>query len=330
MGRPRYLTVKLPFSHAIHRVPQVMSYLDFCTLSFHQLTAGISAPLLTSPSTPIPYLEKGWITSLRSFLAFIDGGTIEIGDQFCIHPVRYNDTILMDKLNDPDLPATTVERINHCQLYLQVTSLADICDGNGTAILPAAYHGHTLPHSHSTLWWPRQPCPPARSWQAWQHALRKWFLTDEAHSLCLRPSAVLGEWLPSLHTHHRRWHYHVDISLGNATRHCPPTKDSTATLHPALSIPNPEGKFRVSGKGVKPRPAPATNMLPPSPGSRPPYYYRHPQPSSCLDTRHTSQASPPLSPSTPMSAHPHLQHTLSLCLPGNAAFFSPLTSTRRT
>jgi hypothetical protein len=229
------------------RIDSTVGKLMRSTLSFHQLTAGTSGSLLAMPSTDIPYLEKGWITSLRSFLASING-TIEIDNHFQLHPVRHNDCILMDSFNDPNSLASTVERINHCRLFLQVTSLADLCNGTGTALLPAAYHGHPLPDSHSTLKWPRQVRPPASSWAAWQHALRKWFLTDDPNSLCLRPSACLGHWLPSLTTHHRRWHYHINPSSGHAWHH--PKNTNQPRFHQSLSLPNPDGKFRTSGKGT--------------------------------------------------------------------------------
>jgi ribonuclease HI len=243
------------------RIQSTVGKLFRATLSMHQLTAGTSLPILSDPSTPIPYLEKGWITSLRTFLAHIDG-TIEIANQFTLHPVRDNDQLLMDCLNDPSLPTTTVERINHCRLYLQVTTLADICNGMGDSILPAAYHGHPIPDSKSTIQWPRQPRPPECSWTAWQNALHKFFLEPDTRSLRLRSSAHLGTWLPSLHTHHRRWHYTVDPHSGHAW-HTAPTSGTTK-FHPSLGIPNPEGRFRATGTG---RPISTGTVDPPTPST---------------------------------------------------------------
>jgi hypothetical protein len=229
------------------RINSTVGKLIRSTLSLHQLTAGTSTPTLSDPDTPIPYLEKGWITSIRQFLSHI-GGEIEIADQFTLRPVRANDHLLMDQFNDPTLLSNTLERINHCRLYLQVTNLADICNGAGNAILPAAYHGHLISDSTSTIQWPRQPCPPESSWKIWQRTLHTFFLVTDQHSLRLRPQATLGEWLPSLLTHHRQWHYTIDPPSGHAW-HKPPT--STATkFHQSLSIPNPDGKYRASGTGT--------------------------------------------------------------------------------
>ena len=57
-------------------------------------------------------------------------------------------------LQDANLPAATIQKLNHCRLYLQVTCLADICNGEGTAILAEAFHGQPLSDSTSQWLWP--------------------------------------------------------------------------------------------------------------------------------------------------------------------------------
>ena len=83
-----------------------------------------------------------------------------------------------------------LQRINRCCIYLQVYSLSDILDGNGTGFSPMAYSCQldtTIPHHYS---WPRQPQPGPKSIAIWCKALRECFPRINGVT-----QHQLGEWL---------------------------------------------------------------------------------------------------------------------------------------
>jgi len=53
-------------------------------------------------------------------------------------------------------------RINQCRIYLQVTTLADICDGSGEYILPDMWAGQPSHMFTTGYQWPNQGWPPKR------------------------------------------------------------------------------------------------------------------------------------------------------------------------
>jgi len=49
---------------------------------------------------------------------------------------RINDQFLVQSFVESRIIGAELSRINRCRIYLQVTTLADICDGMGAYILP--------------------------------------------------------------------------------------------------------------------------------------------------------------------------------------------------
>ncbi len=103
-----------------------------------------------------------------------------------------------------------IRTLNLCRLYLKVESLAELCDVDGTKLLPAAWNGNPLPTT-STLLWPRQGRP--NCWATWRQAIAELFLKDTtaAHrqvgTLYLR--SRLGRWNPSF-ARDRTWPAYQD------------------------------------------------------------------------------------------------------------------------
>jgi hypothetical protein len=109
-----------------------------------------------------------------------------------------------------------LESINTCRLYLQVTTLAELSNENGTNILSYALKGTLDPntnqpqlwtYSKSTLDWPYQERPPTKAWNIW----KRFLLSFTTNTPELRLSQSLGPWLPGVHTQ-RKWKY---IQLGD-------------------------------------------------------------------------------------------------------------------
>jgi len=119
------------------------------TLSILQLTTGTSKSILCDTEHPMPHLPTGWLTSIRDFLQHI-GGEIAIPGCLSLSLPCLNDRLLMDIFHqDTSLSPASVQKINHCHLYLQVTCLADICSSDGSAMLADAFHGRPLSDSTS-------------------------------------------------------------------------------------------------------------------------------------------------------------------------------------
>jgi hypothetical protein len=89
-----------------------------------------------------------------------------------------------------------LRHLNCCRLYLQVTTLTDICTGDGKQISSSAWEGNPPPSSQPH--WPRQPRPPNWYWDEWRTALATLLETR------LRLRHPLGDWLPN---HGPNWYY---------------------------------------------------------------------------------------------------------------------------
>jgi hypothetical protein len=244
------------------RLQSSIGALITATLSMHQLTAGISHHILERPDITLPHLEPGWITSIRSFLVHIQA-TIQINKGLLsLSPARQNDQLLMETFScDPTLGSAAMHKLNHCRLFLQATTLSDICNGAGTEILREALIGtDSLPGSSSTWLWPRQPSPPSTSWSLWRKALRKHFLTPGKRSYTLKPDSCMGAWLPSLKQHHRQWTHLVDPSTGTVWQRHHTQPPAYKAYYPVR--PHTKFEFRVENTNSPPMEHPSASAIP--------------------------------------------------------------------
>ena len=68
--------------------------------------------------------------------------------------------------------AQEIQAINLVRLYLQVTTVSDISNANGTRIQAAARMGNSQQFSSYANWlYPVQTQPDHNSWQVWRQAL---------------------------------------------------------------------------------------------------------------------------------------------------------------
>jgi hypothetical protein len=144
-----------------------------------QLLAGTQFPLLQYPNQKLPHIQEPFIVAIRQFLARCNANII-ITDLYTPGPLRENDIILTNVVMEVENNNASIIRFNKVRLYLQVTWLSEICNVQGTKILPE-FLDHTdrldIP-SQSMLWWPNQGLPPKKSWMQWKYLLRKRFITS--------------------------------------------------------------------------------------------------------------------------------------------------------
>lgn len=116
-----------------------------------------------------------------------------------VEPKRDNDKAIMELVSEPkQSPATAwfaneaVRKINMCRLYLQVESIADITNAEGTEICNWVFRcerriDRNLDQEESM--WPRQTKPGTRHILAWQTLLRTLTMSGG-----LKLHVTLGQW----------------------------------------------------------------------------------------------------------------------------------------
>jgi len=118
----------------------------------------------------------------------------------------------MEDILHHGLPCHQLEKFNACRMYLQVTTLAEITDNTGEALLPQIltdYH-HPSPKglkniSHSLLKWPTIHPPSAHCWRLWTRTLGIVY-TGSPTGIWL--THKLGRWTIN-HNAHRFWHWRL-------------------------------------------------------------------------------------------------------------------------
>ena len=130
--------------------------------------AGVSYHILEFPKWPLPHLEGIWIPGVQEFLSSING-SLQSANAFVQAPQHIGDQFLMDMiLAQQTFSPKEIQHFNYCQLYLQVVTLADICNARGTNLAIGIQSGHySDSQSQSTLHNPAQEGPGKQSWAIW-------------------------------------------------------------------------------------------------------------------------------------------------------------------
>jgi hypothetical protein len=138
-------------------------------VAWAQYCAGTSIPIFEDVHSLLPHLETKWLTSLRAYLARIDG-SLELDDTSILPPQREHDQYLMDiALASAQFCPEDIKRINYCRMHLQVLTISDISNAAGTGIDPTKYHGNpSLLSSRSKCHHINQEKPNDASWQVWK------------------------------------------------------------------------------------------------------------------------------------------------------------------
>jgi hypothetical protein len=166
-----------------------------------QVEAGIQNQILLD-NRPLPYIEWGWIPSIRDFLLHINAGISNATTPRAIY--RQNDGYIMDLPILRTLSRKEQILINRCRLYLQVECVSDITDSTGHNIKKSWIYKNESKNSRSTKIWPKQGDPGDQAWKIWRNFIIK-ALTDSK----LKLHQPLGAWITI--NKHRQYDAYWDV-----------------------------------------------------------------------------------------------------------------------
>jgi hypothetical protein len=136
-------------------------------LSWNQLMAGVSWPILQNVTAPLPHLETKWMPSLWDYLSSIDS-QIELDlDKPFLYPIqRKHDFHIMDcVLESGKFKPREVRMLNYCRLFLGVTTISDVASADGKDIDRTMFFGTPSLLASQTKWMqPEQAKPYTASW----------------------------------------------------------------------------------------------------------------------------------------------------------------------
>jgi hypothetical protein len=172
------------------------SLLQIC-LDWYQVIAGVPFSPLSMPSISLNYTNCPWLDGTCAFLKHCSAQLL-IPSIVLPTLQRQNDECIMMGLLDLNLPAATMNRINSCRLWLQVTTLSDISTLQGGNIDRTAWLGSARMTSNDADW-PVQERPHDKVWGLWRKALSDRYCTNDGrYVLAARPGRfthALGAWL---------------------------------------------------------------------------------------------------------------------------------------
>jgi len=165
---------------------------SFGNLMRHSRLVSLPGKVLTKQfSTWAILCTKSWLTHTWQYA--LENGWEIVTRLPSLLPKCENDQFLMELFWLKGYHAQQLINLNHCQLWLQVTSLARIVDGQGTHLLPSILSGIKSHSSPSLHWWPKQAPPTQAQWTLWQTALYASLLTNDL----LKLVSSLGTWTTS-------------------------------------------------------------------------------------------------------------------------------------
>jgi len=114
-------------------------------VAWSQWQAGFGHSILEAPKVSLPWLECRWLSSLRDFLAHCNG-RIHLDHSFVVQPERDGDIFIMEYAQQSRLFTTAELRfINYCRLYLHITTVSELFNAAGTAMLPHMFQCRPSP-----------------------------------------------------------------------------------------------------------------------------------------------------------------------------------------
>jgi hypothetical protein len=192
-------------------------------LSWWHLVAGFSTSLWENPTAKIPYVERTWYTSLKDFLAQINGQIhIPLEEFIHWHTLQESDEDIIAIVSAiPGVSRADLAAFNRCQLFLGIIFLSEITTPDGCSFARDAWLG-TRPRFTPFLW-PYQPNPGPKSWRILRQLLANAFLvtipkrvTPTLKDLLLW--CPLGNWLTgSTWLQHRFTFFYSAISAASTT-----------------------------------------------------------------------------------------------------------------
>jgi fructose-specific phosphotransferase system component IIB len=164
-------------------------------LSHAQLNSGLVEPIMES-WTPVPYLEDGIISHLRSRLKALQG-KIAIDGIWTPNLQRLHDRSIMEVLCMlPKVSRRQLQVANFCRKWMRVITIAELASIDGKYLPPDRFNGRW--RAKSKLKWPRQPPPTAAMWTTFRQLMKRAFCTKSKHystKIAVPLDTPLGPWL---------------------------------------------------------------------------------------------------------------------------------------
>ena len=107
-----------------------------------QIASGLSKPIFQYPKLRAPHLEGHFYKHLRIFLAQ-NNISFDIAGIETATPPREFDRYIMDVATSNDaFEDKEIKFIYYCKSFLQVQWVSDLCNADGTSVLPNIKEGH--------------------------------------------------------------------------------------------------------------------------------------------------------------------------------------------
>jgi hypothetical protein len=104
-------------------------------LDYGQLLPGVQYLILQYPKPKLPHVKDPLITTIYQFLSDSQLNIV-IHDIYILKPLRENDQNIMGRLLKMEKSPISIQRVNQCWLFLQVTWLSEMMDPQGNTVLP--------------------------------------------------------------------------------------------------------------------------------------------------------------------------------------------------
>ena len=100
----------------------------------------LSQPILETSHKTTKYVNSIWVNNLIELFQN-HGLQIKLRQNFVLVPQRINNRFLMDDITKTISSQLTLQRLNACRMYLQVTILSEITDIQGQQVTSSATRG---------------------------------------------------------------------------------------------------------------------------------------------------------------------------------------------
>ena len=122
---------------------------------------------------------------------------LHIRDKFILAPDRYNDTTIIQDMNNKYTSSTKRKKYNACRMYLRITFLSELCNPEGTSLNIILLNNTSNNRVKSRFWWPNQTKPGTKYWNDWMSYLRQTYCVLNSHHLQHRYQLGKG-WLHTI------------------------------------------------------------------------------------------------------------------------------------
>ena len=139
-----------------------------------QLASGLSKPIFQYPKLRAPHLEGQFYKHLRNFLAQNNLSFDIAGIETATPPREFDQCIMDVATSDGAFKDKEIKFIYYCKSFLQVRWISDLCNADGTSVLPNIKEGHcSIIQSQSKYKKIIQEQPYKKPWTVWRRFLKK-------------------------------------------------------------------------------------------------------------------------------------------------------------